>query len=308
MRNRFSGAIVELAGDLARGLAAGLAGSLMGALAFSSMAMAQMPKQGQQTQSQQGPHPNPIWMYDGLNRVTGSGGPAPKQDLTGTWAGPRSGAGVPDFKGGDTPSLTPLGQKLFSERKSLQKYSPAGTNDPTVRTCDPFGFPRAGIDEIRGMSFANAPGRVIVLYQFQQVWREIWTDGRALPKNVGAAEKGAPDPRYYGYSVGHWEGDNTFVVDTTGLDENTWLNGGGYPHSVDAHLQERFTRTDHNNMSLSVTVDDPKMYTKPFSLGTEYFKWVPNQIFDEKLCIPSEVIEYLKSVGDPAGTAVPSGR
>jgi hypothetical protein len=308
MRNLFGGAIIGLAGGLAGRLAAGLAGSLVGVLAFSSMAMAQMPKQGQQTQPQQDAHTSSIWMYDGLNRVTGSGGPAPKRDLTGTWAGPRSGAGVPDFKGGDTPSLTPLGQKLFGERKSLQKFSPAGTNDPTVRTCDPFGFPRAAIDEIRGISFATAPDRVIVLYQFQQVWREIWTDGRALPKNVGAAEKGAPDPRYYGYSVGHWEGDTTFVVDTTGLDENTWLSGGGYPHSAEAHVQERFTRADHNNMSLSVTVDDPKIYTKPFSLGTEYFKWVPNQIFDEKLCIPSEVIEYLKSVGDPAGTAVPSGK
>jgi hypothetical protein len=308
MRNSFSGVIIGLARGLAGGLAAGLAGSLVGVLAFSSIAMAQMPRQGQQTQPQQDAHTNPVWMYDGLNRVSGSGGPAPKHDLTGTWAGPRSGAGVPDFKGGDTPSLTPLGQKLFGERKSLQKFSPAGTNDPTVRTCDPFGFPRAATDEIRGISFGTAPNRVIVLYQFQQVWREIWTDGRALPKNIGAAEKGAPDPRYYGYSVGHWEGDTTFVVDTTGLDENTWLSGGGYPHSVDAHVQERFTRTDHNNMSLSVTVDDPKIYTKPFSLGTEYFKWVPNQIFDEKLCIPSEVIEYLKSVGDPAGTAVPSGR
>jgi hypothetical protein len=118
---------------------------------------------------------------------------------------------------------------------------------------------------------------------------------------VGASGKDAPDPRYYGYSVGHWEGANTLVVDTTGLDEKTWLTDAGYPHSIDAHVQERFTRTDHNDLDLTLTVDDPKFYTKPFSLGTEFFRWVPDQILDERLCIPSNVIEYLKAVGDPAG-------
>lgn len=272
--------------------------ALAGVLAVSSFASAQIP------QPQQASGVNSKWMYNGRNRVVGSGGPAPVHDLNGTWAGPRSGAGVPDFRGGDTPSLTPLGQELFSENKSLAKFSPAGTNDPFVRTCDPLGFPRADLDEIRGISFASMPDRIVVLYQFQQVWREIWMDGRTLPKNVGAAEKGAPDPRYFGYSVGHWEGDNTLVVDTTGFDDKSWLDRDGHPHSVQAHVRERFTRTDHNNLEVTITLDDPTIYTKPFSLGTVYFKWIPNQIFDEKLCIPSETIEYLKSVGDPAGSSI----
>jgi hypothetical protein len=272
--------------------------ALAGALAFSSFASAQMP------QPQQATGVNSKWMYNGRNRVTGPGGPAPVHDLTGTWAGPRSGAGVPDLKGGETPSLTPLGQKLFSENKGLAKFSPAGTNDPFVRTCDPLGFPRADLDEIRGVSFAAMPDRIVVLYQFQQVWREIWMDGRELPKNVGDAEKGAPDPRYFGYSVGHWDGDNTLVVDTTGLDDKSWLDRDGHPHTVQAHVRERFTRTDHNNLEVMITLDDPTIYRKPFSLGTVYFKWIPNQIFDEKLCIPSETIEYLKSVGDPAGSSI----
>jgi hypothetical protein len=244
------------------------------------------------------------WIYNGRNRASGSGGVAPVHDLTGTWAGPRSGAGVPDSRGGEVPSLTPLGQKLFGENKGLAKFSPAGTNDPFVRTCDPLGFPRADLDEIRGISFATMPDRIVVLYQFQQVWREIWMDGRELPKNAGAAEKGSPDPRYFGYSVGRWEGDNMLIVDTTGLDDQTWLDRDGHPHTVEAHVQERFTRVDHNDLELTITVDDPKIYTKPFSMGTVYFKWIPNQIFDERLCIPSETIEYLKSVGDPAGSSV----
>lgn len=281
MANRWNSAILTLAG----------------ALVCSSVALAQMPQHGQTDGV------NSKWVYNGRNRVTSSGGPAPVHDLSGTWAGPRSGAGVPDFREEEIPSLTPLGQELFSERKSLGKFSPAGTNDPFVRTCDPLGFPRAEVDEIRGISFATMPNRILMLYQFQQAWREIWMDGRELPKNVGAPEKGAPDPRYFGYSVGHWQGDNTLVVDTTGLDDRSWLDRDGHPHTVHAHLQERFTRTDHNNLEVAITVDDPEIYTKPFSLGTIYFKWIPNQIFDEKLCIPSETIEYLKAVGDPAGSS-----
>ncbi|PYU25440.1 MAG: hypothetical protein DMG30_05645 [Acidobacteria bacterium] len=275
MRNPFTGAIAGLA-----------------VLILSSIAM---------TQPQQGTYEAPLWKYDGRNRSAGPGGPAPVHDLSGSWAGPRSGAGVPDSKPGDVPSMTPLGQKLFSANKSLQKYNPAGTNDPVVRTCDPLGFPRADKYSIMEMAFATMPDRIVVLYPFQQQWREIWMDGRELPRNVGATEKGAPDPRYYGYSVGHWEGDTTLVVNTTGLDDRTWLTEAGYPHSIDAQVQEHFTRTDHNDLELTLTIDDPKLYTKPFSLGTEYFRWVPNQFLEERLCIPSQVVEYLKAVGDPAG-------
>jgi hypothetical protein len=269
-------------------------------VAASALALAQAPP------AQQAAGENSKWMYNGRNRVIGSGGPAPVHDLSGTWAGPRSGAGVPDYRQTEIPPLTPLGQKLFSDRKSLDKFSPAGTNDPFVRTCDPLGFPRADVDEIRGISFATMPNRIVVLYQFQQVWREIWMDGRELPKNVGGTEKGAPDPRDFGYSVGHWENDNTLVVDSTGLDDRSWLDRNGHPHTVQSHVQERFTRTDHNDLQLTITVDDPTIYTKPVSLGTVYFKWIPNQIFDEKLCIPSETIEYLQSVGDPAGSSIPA--
>jgi hypothetical protein len=292
MRGPFTGAIVGLAA----------------VLVFASVAMAQMA----QFQPQQGTHEGSPWKYNAADRAAGSGGPAPKRDLSGSWAGPRSGAGVPDFKAGEKPSLTSLGQQLFSDNKPMGKFSPAGTNDPSIRMCDPFGVPRNAIDGIRGLAFATMPGRIVMLLQFQDLWREIWMDGRALPTNVGAAEKGAPDPRYNGYSVGHWEGDYTLVIDTTGLDERTWVNAGGYPHTVNAHVQERYTRTDHNNLELTVTIDDPKIYTKPFSLGTANFKWIPNQELDETLCLPSEVLEYLKALGDPAGsdpnTVGPAGR
>jgi hypothetical protein len=125
---------------------------------------------------------------------------------------------------------------------------------------------------------------------------------------VGGTGKDALDPRYNGYSVGHWEDDYTLVVDTTGLDGRSWATKSGYPHSMDARVQERYTRMDHNDLKLTVTLDDPKIYTKPFFIGTVYFRWVPNQQMDEKLCVPSEVLEYLKTMGDPAGSDPSAGR
>jgi hypothetical protein len=269
---------------------------LAAVLAITSVAMAQA------APPQQGTRVAPAWKYDPADRAIGTGGPAPKRDLTGSWAGPRSGAGVSDGERGEVPAMTPLGKQLFDLNKPLGKFSPAGTNDPTVRTCDPFGFPRNATDEIRGLAFATMPNRIVLMEQFQDIWREIWLDGRELPKNAGTAEKNSPDPRYNGYSVGHWEDDYTLVIDTTGVDERTWLSGAGYPHTVNARFQERYTRTSHNDLQLTVTVDDPALYTKPFMLGKFNFRWLPSQLLDEKLCVPSEVIEYLKAVGDPAGS------
>ena len=179
---------------------------------------------------------------------------------------------------------------------------PAGTNDPSARYCDPLGFPLNFIYQNRAMSVATMPNRVVFLLQFGGFWREVWTDGRPLPTKVGGEDRDSLDPTYMGYSVGRWEDDYNFVIETTGLDERTWLLRDGTPHSVMAHVQERWTRIDHNTMSVSMTIDDPKMYTKPFSLGTYFYRWVPNQKINEWLCVPSETLKYLQEQGDPAGS------
>ena len=190
----------------------------------------------------------------------------------------------------------------MSQAKPIGKYSPAGTNDPHARYCDPVGFPQNAYTEARGLTIATMPDRIIILLQYMNVWREVWTDGRPLPTTVGGTGPDALDPTYNGYSVGHWEDDNTFVVDTTGMDDRTWVTGAGYPHTVNAHVQERYTRVDKNDLRLSLTIDDPKVYTKPWSLGTYNYRWIPNQKFDDFACIPSEVIKYLSDLGDPAGS------
>ena len=125
-------------------------------------------------------------------------------------------------------------------------------------------------------------------------------DGRALPTKI--AQRGGVDPTLNGYSVGHWEDDNTLVIETVGVRDDTWLNGQGLPHSLNAKYTERWTRIDHNTMVMDISIDDPTMYAKPFSLGQMYFRWVPNQFLDEYICMPSEVQKYLEEEADVAGS------
>lgn len=220
----------------------------------------------------------------------GTGGPAPVHDLNGLWNGPLE----PKFA--DMPSLTALGQSKF--KLNIPDPFSAHSNDPW-RTCDPFGFPRSATNETRGLAFAQMPEGIVIMTQYQKVWRMVWMNGRALPTNVG--KKGGPDSRRYGYSVGHWDGDHTLVVETTGVDDTTWIDRRGYPHSVDMRVEERYNRVDRNDLELTVTVDDPKMYTRPFVDVTNKFKFTPDKLEDEQLCVPSEAIDYLNTIAIPAG-------
>jgi hypothetical protein len=283
MRNRRMGAIASVAG----------------VLVLSALAAAQNNAQNQNNA------PHSPWKYYPVDRAVGDGGPAPKRDLSGTWAGPSSGANVPGGRGNAenprAPAMTALGKQLYDRNKPIGKYSPGGTNDPHARYCDPFGFPQNMTNEIRGMTIATTPARTLILLQYMDLWREVWTDGRTLPTNVGGRGKDVLDPKYNGYSIGHWEDDYTFVVDTTGLASETWATRSGYPHTVDAHVQERFHRDTKNDLTLTITMDDPKLYTAQFRLGEVHFRWIPNQQLDDFTCIPSEVQQYLQELGDPAG-------
>lgn len=295
MRMRSTGAIAALAGTLV----------------LSALAAAQNTQNNAQS-AQNNSAPKSPWKYYPADRAVGDGGPAPKRDLSGTWAGPSSGSGAPRQKGEIVPPLTDLGKELFARNKPIGKFSPGGTNDPHSRYCDPFGFPQNMTQEIRGMTITTLPNRTFILLQYMDLWREIWTDGRTLPAKVGGRDKDALDPKYNGYSIGRWEDDYTFVVETTGLAPETWATKSGYPHSVDARVVERFHRSTNNDLSLNITMTDPRLYTQPFFLGEVYFRWVPNQQLDDFTCIPSEQLLYLKEMGDPAGSdpeaATPGGR
>jgi hypothetical protein len=244
------------------------------------------------------------FLREGIPKMPNPPGPAPKRDLSGVWVGPI------DNKPDPLPTLTAAGAALFKERKpygsASRNASLGASNDPFI-TCDPLGFPRnllAHAVSSRGrFIFGSAPDRLVISYEQQRVWREIWMDGRALPKAVDV--RGAPESRYYGYSVGRWENDSTLVIDTTGVDERPWLDEEGHPRSSSARIQERYTRRDQYNLQLTVTIDDPKFYTKPWTWMRSDFYWVQGQDFAETFCIPSEGIEYRDSLAKPSGIAIP---
>jgi hypothetical protein len=240
------------------------------------------------------------FVSEGVPRMPNPPGPAPKRDLSGAWVGPQNNKPDP------VPPMTPAGEAQFKLAKAYATASRTdslgASNDPFI-TCDPLGFPRDllahAVSSRGGMLFGSAPNRMLIAYEQQRVWREIWLDGRALPTAVD--KRGAPESRYYGYSVGHWENDNTFVIDTTGLDERPWLDEAGHPRSAMAHIQERYTRPDQYNLQLTVTVDDPKFYTKPWTWMRANFYWMKAQEFAETFCIPSEAIEYRDTLARPSG-------
>jgi hypothetical protein len=132
--------------------------------------------------------------------------------------------------------------------------------------------------------------------QYHDLWRTIWTDGRQLPKN--------PDPAWNGYSVGRWEGD-TFVVESNGYDDRTWLDHFGNPHSDQMHLVERYKRVNIDTLELDMTLTDPKTYTAPWVGDKITFVQVKVAIFEE-ICAPSEEGHFNHIIRDPAvGKAKP---
>jgi hypothetical protein len=243
--------------------------------------------------------------------------PAPKHDISGIWEparGPGDGiqANGPhdmpyDGKPEHDPPYTPLGLQTLKTHKALFGYAAvleALSNDPRDK-CDPLGFPRADFYQIRHTQIMQDALRVVVLYEFEKRWRNIWTDGRELPKEI-------PEPRYYGYSVGKWVDDTTLQVETMGTmgNEKVWLDETGRPASDAMHVIEQFHRVDHDRLEMTVTVDDPKMYTKPWVAVNKFPMKLQAPDFDvvEMMCIPSEIAAYDKEYGDPASGVESKGK
>jgi hypothetical protein len=179
-----------------------------------------------------------------------------------------------DFKPEESPIL-PTAAELF--RRNMEARGTVFELSPTAR-CLPQGLPRADLFNYAPFKIIETPGVLAVLYELDNTYRQIYTDGRKLPVD--------PQPAWLGYSVGHWEGD-TLVVDAAGFNDKTWLDLSGHPHSEDLHIQERFHRRDFGHMDLSVTVDDPKMYAKRFTVNvTEVL--VPDSDILETVCNENE--------------------
>ncbi len=200
------------------------------------------------------------------------------------------------------PPMTPDGQAAFQAHKpgiGPHAVPLVEGNDP-IWKCDPQGLPRGLINIVRPIQFVQTKNQMIQLFLFNEMWRIIATDGRSLPQ--------APVdiPRWTGYSVGHWDGD-TFVVETNGLDERSWLDAYGDPHSDITTLEERYRRVDHDTMELTMTITDAKMYTRPWVMNKEIFKLKPELALDQQeICTPSESENYIKTIVNPE--AMPPGK
>ena len=217
-----------------------------------------------------------------------------RHDLSGAWLG----VPVPPLE--VPPPMTPRGQALFDAAKPMygSRSVPVVQSDDPLVTCDPLGMPRSVLHETRGVEFMQGPDKVVLLQQYQRVFREAWTDGRPLPTDVGGTSPNSPDPRRYGYSIGSWADDTTFVVQTTGAMDTSYGDLYAHPHSLNAKIEERYHRVDDETLELTVTIDDPEMYQKPFVAMRQRLKRAKE--FDEQLCIPSEAKRYLEIMAVPA--------
>ena len=190
------------------------------------------------------------------------------------------------------PPMTPQGQARYdAARPGMGPRAVPLGNDPMM-ICDPLGYPRL-LNYNYGMEFVHLPGRTLQVFEFGHTFRTIWTDGRALPTEA--------EPRWLGYAVGRWDGD-TFVVESTGFDERTWLTTQGHQHSDRMKLVERFRRTAADTLEVSVTIDDPATYTKPW-VTSGRLRLMSGAEIGEYFCVPSEEEAYRKTVREPAGGA-----
>lgn len=243
-------------------------------------------------------------------------GEPPKRDLSGIWDTVQT-LGVSGIL--EHPALLPGGRGQEGGREdetgiakplpytpaglaALKKNKPSGpgvrqvdsvlTNDPAGK-CDPLGFPYMFTWEFRTINVVQTPKQVIMLSPFYGNYRVIWTDGRKPPSD--------PDPRYNGYSVGHWVDDYTFTITTTGMLAKTWLDHAGRPHSDQLVVEETYHRVAKDTIEFSMTFTDPVMYTEPVQATNKLLLHLLPDDFDipELLCSPSEFADYNAQVATP---------
>lgn len=207
-----------------------------------------------------------------------------KPDLSGIWMA--DGRPLQDMAWDKKPvPFLPQTEATFK----LHQQGVGAKDDPAAR-CIP-SMPKLNVIPypFKIVDIAATPGggipMMLMLYEGFTTYRQIFTDGRALPKD--------PQPAFLGYSVGHWEGDE-MVVDTIGINDTTWLDNAGRTHSDQMHLTERFRRKDFGHLEMELTIDDPKAYSKPWKV-LETANLLPDTELLEYVCDENNrALEHLK--------------
>jgi hypothetical protein len=191
-----------------------------------------------------------------------------KPDLSGLWmlnAGPGHLANV-------AAELKPMEIQPWADELYKHRLGNLGNDDPWTVQCLPAG-PRAILKGGDGPARIIQTGALLLILYDDLTYRQIFLDGRALPKD--------PNPSWMGYSAGRWDGD-TLVVESTGFNERSWLDMGGHPHTESLRTIERFRRTSFGRIELQVTFDDARTYKKPWTVS-----------FGVNLAPDTEMIEYV---------------
>jgi hypothetical protein len=184
------------------------------------------------------------------------------------------------------PPMTPWGEQQYLAAKPSfgpRSVAIADTNDPVYHGCYPPGAPRVYLHPFP-IQIAQLPDQVIILYEYDNLSRHIYTDGRKHNMDLS--------PTWMGDSVGKWEGA-TLVADTTNFNDKTWLDRIGHPHSADLHLVERFRRVDKNKLQIELTIDDPKAYTKPWTANL-YYSLQPGWSLLEQFCEDNDTFQEVE--------------
>lgn len=160
----------------------------------------------------------------------------------------------------EDPPFQPWAAALYKKRDYEKAHAdPERGPDPTPR-CIPPGIPRTELQPFP-WEIVMARDRVLMIFEYQSLVRQIFTDGRGHPADL--------DPTYMGNAVGKWEGD-TLIVDTVGFNGKIWLDPKGLPSTDALHVTERIRRTSHDTLSVDYTIDDRKAYTKPWTVQKLY--------------------------------------
>jgi hypothetical protein len=167
-----------------------------------------------------------------------------------------------------TPDLSVAlgGQPPFTEFGAERWRTVDTSKDPTG-ICLPVGPSRAFTAPFPFV-LVQSGDAIGILFEYQAIWRAIYMDGRPHPEDIDDY------PYFMGHSIGHWEGD-TLVVDTTGIDERSWLDTAGHEHSAKLRLTERFQKTGPDTMTWTVTYTDPIYFTRPWSITRTFTRGKP---------------------------------
>ncbi len=191
-------------------------------------------------------------------------------DLSGIWTG-RGRHPSGRFTEEVTP-LQPWAMEIYQRNRVGVDPNDTGLDhlDPVI-FCFPLGPTRAMM--IRQFQIVQLPQEVLLLFEWNSSVRRIHMDGRAHPENWPFG--------WMGHSIGRWEGD-TLVVDTVGLNDSTWLDRAGTPHSDQLHVVERFRRVDQDTLEIEFLFEDPKAFTKPWGAKKVYQPGL--EILEHVLC------------------------